>query len=126
MSIRITQDAGAPTAAVEIMLTSSLADYELEEIEAPVARDVDPILASQGFKDLLDDARSILHRELAGTGLEVAQLTGAICHDGGAFRPGIWLVLRESESAPKQPMTEAARKKIASIAERLCASLRLA
>ena len=95
MSIKIALDKAAPASSVELMITNQLPDYDLEDIEAPIPRDVDPMLASQGFKDLLDEARAILDRELAGGPLEIAQLTGAICHDKEIYRPGIWLVLRE-------------------------------
>src|SRR5579864_292559 len=96
MSITIRFDKGAPTASAELMIKKALPDYDLEEVEAPVPRDVDPMLASQGFKDLLDEVRAILSRELVGSSLEIAQLTGAICRDKSVHRPGIWLVLRES------------------------------
>lgn len=89
-------------------------------------RDVDPMLASQGFKDLLDEARSILGTLLDGTGIEIAQLTGAICHDGTVFRPGIWLVLRESGAAANQAMSARARARVAPAAEQLRARLGLA
>ncbi len=123
MSIKITHDANAPTASVELMITRSLPDYDLEEIAAAVPRDIDPILASQGFKDLLDETRSILETELADGMLEVAQLTGAICADGKLYRPGVWLVLREAGVAAGQPMSAAARERIAAIAETLRANL---
>ena len=58
MAIKITHDAGAPTASIEFMITRPLPDYDLEEVEAPIPRDVDPMLASQGFKDLLDETRT--------------------------------------------------------------------
>ena len=78
VSVRIQYDAKAPNAAIELQIRRPLPDYDLEEIEAQVPRDVDPMLASQGFHDLLDEARNILARVLDGSGLEVAQLTGAI------------------------------------------------
>ncbi len=121
--IKISHDAGAPTASVELMITRSLPDYDLEEVEAPIPRDVDPMLASQGFKDLLDEARGILDRELAGGALEIAQLTGAICHDKSVHRPGIWLVLREYGA--KGEMSEPARRQVAALAEKLQGSLGL-
>ena len=93
MAAKITHDAGKPSASIELMITQPMPDYDLEEVEAPVPRDVDPMLASQGFKDLLDEARTVLDRELAGSNLEIAQLTGAICRDKSIHRPGIWLVL---------------------------------
>ncbi len=119
VAIKIEHDANAPTAAVEIPIKHPLPDFDLEEVEACVPRDVDPILASQGFKDLLDEARSILDTALDGTGLEIAQLTGAICPDGAVFRPGIWLVLRQTSPAAGQAMSAGARARVAAVAEDL-------
>src|SRR4029077_19740996 len=98
MSIKIAHDKAAPTASMELMITKPLPDYDLEDVEAPIPRSVDPMLAWQGVKDLLDEVRAILDRELADGSLEIAQLTGAICHDKSIHRPGIWLVLRERSS----------------------------
>src|SRR5271168_4037151 len=123
MPVKISYDAGAPTVSVEIMLTEPLSDYDLLEVEAPIPREVDPMLASQGFKDLLDEARGILDRELAGSGLEIAQLTGAICHDKSVHRPGIWLVIRE-RGASKE-MSAAARQRVAAVAETIRETLQL-
>jgi hypothetical protein len=123
MTIKIAHDAGVPSASIELMITRPQPDYDLEEIEALIPRDVDPMLASQGFKDLLDEVRSLLHREAAATNLEVAQLTGAICHDKETYRPGIWTVLRERGSA--EEMSEAARRHVAAIAESIRVSLGL-
>ncbi len=125
MAIKITHDAGAPTAAVELMITRPLPDYDLEQVEARVPRDVDGILVSQGFRDLMDDAQGILDRALVAAGIEIAQLTGAICPDGGVYRPGIWLVLRESGAAAGQTMSAAARARVAAVAEELRARLAL-
>lgn len=123
MSVKISHDVAAPNASVELMITRPLPDYDLDEVEAPVPRDVDPMLASQGFKDLLDEARGILDCELAGSGLEIAQLTGAICHDKSVHRPGIWLVLRE-RGASKE-MSPAARQRVAAVAEIIRETLQL-
>jgi len=123
MSIKITHDSGKPTASVELMITQPLADYDLVEIEGAIPRDVDPMLASQGFKDLLDEARGILGRELAAANLEIAQLTGAICRDGGVHRPGIWLVFRERGASGE--MSPTARERVVAIAENLRKSLEL-
>lgn len=129
MAIKIAHDANAPTATVELMITRPLPDFDLEEVEAPMPRDVDPMLASQGFKDLLDEARAILDRALPSHGLEIAQLTGAICADAGVFRPGIWLVLREkgreTQAPASQPMSAPARSRVAAIAQDLCSRLGL-
>ena len=123
MSVKISHDVAAPNASVELMITRPLPDYDLDEVEAPVPRDVDPMLASQGFKDLLDEARGILDCELAGSGLEIAQLTGAICHDKSVHRPGIWLVLRERGASNE--MSPAARQRVAAVAEIIRETLQL-
>jgi hypothetical protein len=123
MTIKISHDSGAPTASIELMISRPLPDYDLDDVEASIPRDVDPMLASQGFKDLLDEARAILDLELAGGPLEIAQLTGAICHDKNIHRPGIWLVLRER--TPAGEMSPAARQRVAAIAETIRANLQL-
>lgn len=124
MAIKITHDANAAMASVELMITQPLEDFDLAEVEAPIPRDIDPILASQGFKDLLDEARVILEREFAGHNLEITQLTGAICRDDLVYRPGIWLVVREANAAGSE-MSLAARARIAAAAESLRSTLQL-
>ena len=123
MAIKITHDAGAPTASIEFTITRPLPDYDLEVVEAPVPRDVDPMLASQGFKDLLDETRTILDRELPAANLEIAQLTGAICHDKSVHRPGIWLVLRERGTSKE--MSVAAMKQVSHVAETIRSTFNL-
>ena len=125
MTMRIEPDANAPSTAVEIPIHQPLPDYDLEEIEAPIPRDVDPMLASQGFLDLLDEARGILKSALAPTGLELVQLTGAICGKAGLHRPGLWLVFRESGATAGKPMSAAAQQRVAAIAEQLRTQLHL-
>lgn len=124
MDTKITYDLRQPAASVEFMITKLLADYDLFEVEAETPRDVDPILASQGFKDLLDDARAILERELASSGLEIVQLTGAIGNDGKFHRPGIWLVVRESKGENHE-MSPVARSRVVAAAESLRSNLGL-
>jgi hypothetical protein len=123
MSITIRFDKGAPTASAELMIKKPLPDYDLAEAEAAVPREVDPMLASQGFKDLLDEVRAILASELAAGNLEIAQLTGAICHDVTVYRPGVWLVLRER--GKDGDMSEAARERVTALAEKLREDLNL-
>lgn len=123
MSITIRFDKDAPTASAEIMIKNPLSDYDLEDVEAQIPRDVDPMLASQGFKDLLDEVRGILRRELEGSNLEIVQLTGAICHDVNVYRPGVWLVLRER--GVNGDMSEAGREHITAVAEKLREDLNL-
>ena len=112
---KISFDAGAPTASIELMLTKPQPDYDLFEVEAAIPRDVDPMLASQGFLDLLDEVRAVLRRDADKHHLEVVQLTGAICHDGPIHRPGIWIVLREKGQTKE--MSPQAREAVALIAE---------
>ena len=88
-------------------------------------RDVDPMLASQGFHDLLDEARSVLGNALRGGNLELIQLTGAICSEGPVHRPGLWLVLRETGVTSGAPMSAAARAQASRIIDQLCAHLQL-
>ena len=124
MAIKITHDANAATASVELTITQPLDDFDLTEVAAPIPRDIDPILASQGFKDLLDEARAILEREFMGSNLEIAQLTGAICKDGAVYHPGIWLVVREAKAAGKE-MSPTSRARIATVVETLRSDLEL-
>jgi hypothetical protein len=126
MNMKIQKDAHAPTASIEWMIARPLPDYDLLEIEAAVPRDVDPMLASQGFKDLLDEARVLIDGKLAATGIEIVQLTGAICADGGVFRPGIWLVLRDSHASPGGPMPEVAQARVTAVANEIPAALQIA
>lgn len=125
MAVKITADANAPTASAELMLARPLEDYDIEEVDMPTPRDVDGILVSQGFRDLVDDARALLERELGGSGLEIVQLTGAICHADNVHRPGLWLVVRETGVADGKPMSAAARERFAAIAEKLRSVLHL-
>jgi hypothetical protein len=126
MSIRISPDQNQPSAAIEISLDKPLPDYDLHQIDQPTPRDVDVILVSQGFRDLVDDARGVLTDMLSQTGLEIAQLTGAICPgDGDVYRPGIWIVLRDPHAQPKTTLSAAAQDGIASIAAKLADRLQL-
>ena len=124
MAIKIKHDANAATASVELTITQPLDDFDLIEVAAPIPRDIDPILASQGFKDLLDEARAILEREFMGSNLSIAQLTGAICKDGAVYHPGIWLVVREGNAGGKE-MSPTSRTRIAAVAESVRSTLQL-
>lgn len=127
MSFRLAPDKNQPSVAVEIPLQKPLPDYDLEQIEQPTPRDIDVILVSQGFRDLVDDARGILTELVANPppiakgshsvdlGLtniphfEIAQLTGAICpSEDEVYRPGLWIVLKETRAAPNQGLGEVA------------------
>jgi hypothetical protein len=106
MPARIVPDEGKPSAAIEIPLEQPLPDYDLEQIEQPTPRDVDVILVSQGFRDLVDDARGVLTDLLSDTGLEIVQFTGAICPgDDEVYRPGLWIIVRDAKSKPNIGLT---------------------
>jgi hypothetical protein len=127
MSIRISPDQNQPSAAIEISLERPLPDYDLDQIEQPTPRDVDLILVSQGFRDLVDDTRGVLTEMLSHTGLEIAQLTGAICPGGDeVYRPGVWIVLRDPHAQPKTTLSAATQDRITSIAAELVQRLQLA
>ena len=126
MAIRIVPDEGQPSAAVEISLEKPLPDYDLEEVEFPTPRDVDGVLVSQGFRDLVDDARGILTELLDGTSLEIAQLTDAICPGDELYRPGLWIVLRDPHAPPSQALPATTRQRLTALADSLVHRLQLA
>lgn len=123
-NIRYSPDKEAPSVAIEIPLEKPLPDYDLEELEQPTPRDVDGILVSQGFRDLVDDARGMLtdllaHSPMLPGGLngmsmdltgnphfEIVQFTGAICPGDQLYRPGLWIVLKDPNCAARQPLGE--------------------
>ncbi len=127
MPIRFAPDKDRPSVAIEIPLEKPLPDYDLEQIEQPTPRDIDTLLVSQGFRDLVDDARGVLTElvcnplplpndsHLVDLGLshvpdfEIAQLTGAICPaDEEVYRPGLWIVLKDKKTPPKEGLGEVA------------------
>jgi hypothetical protein len=141
--IRYSPDKDAPSVAIEIPLEKPMPDYDLEEMEQPTPRDVDGILVSQGFRDLVDDARGILTDLLANppsmqaglngmaldlTGnahFELAQFTGAICPGDQVYRPGLWIVLKDPKGAPKQSLGEVKLEHVRTIIEALAKKLGL-
>jgi len=140
MAIRIVPDKDQPSAAIEIPLEKPLPDYDLEQIEQPTPREVDAILVSQGFRDLVDDARGVLMEllakpsehaalELTEAGhhaLELTQLTGAICPDDDeVYRPGLWIVLRDVSGQRGHSLLPSAVEHISSIANALVERLQL-
>src|ERR1700675_3133027 len=117
MSIRIAADKEQPSVAIEISLENPLPDYDLEQIEQPTPRDIDALLVSQGFRDLVDDARGVLtelmcnppplpnNTHLVDLGLshvpdfEITQLTGAICPgDDGGYAPGLRVFFKNKKT----------------------------
>ena len=151
MSIRLIPDDDKPYTAIEIALENPLLDYDIHEIEQPTPRDVDAILVSQGFRDLIDDARGILlelmaaYTDIAGIEpgesplaplhitdhdpchLELVQLTGAICPgtEDDVYRPGIWIVIRDTRCKPGQPLPAYVRDRIELIARQLVKRLEI-
>ena len=147
MPMRIIPDENEPSAAIEIPLEKPLPDYDLEDLEQPTPRHIDAILVTQGFRDLVDDARGVLTELMcaplpahhAGTDLldigltptpqpfEIMQLTGAICPDEEeTYRPGLWIVLLDPAAPPKSPLPESAVHRISAIAAELVKRLQLA
>jgi hypothetical protein len=125
--MRISADKDQPSLAVEIPITKPLPDYDLDQVEQPTPRDIDGVLVSQGFRDLVDDARGVLTELIANpphlpntSGLtdlelnhipdfEITQLTGAICPgEEEVYRPGLWIVLKDKNSAEKKSLSEVA------------------
>lgn len=127
MSWRFIPDEKQPSAAIEIPLEKPLDDYDLRELEHPTPRDVDAILVTQGFRDLVDDARGVLTDLLSGAGFEIAQLTGAICPgEEESYRPGLWIVVRDTRAAQGRDLPRESRTRLSAIAEELVKRLQLA
>lgn len=126
MAIRIVPDKDEPSAAVEIPLEKALPDYDLEQMAQPTPRDVDGILVSQGFRDLVDDARGVLTEILSGSGLEITQFTGAICPDHEqAYRPGLWIVLKDTKASKQSQLSGEAQERVRRAATDLSKKLQL-
>jgi hypothetical protein len=126
MPARIAPDQNAPCAVIEVPLERPLPQYQLEQLEQPTPRQVDNLLGSEGFLRLLEDARSILSELLARTKLEIAQFTGAICPASPEiYRPGLWIVLRDADAPPKQPLSPALQESVSAISAELVSRLNL-
>lgn len=144
MSIRVIPDEGQPSASIEIPLEKPLPEYCLDQVDQPTPRNVDAILSSEGFRELIDDARGVLMDLLAhppapphpaheeeldlthsATPLELMQLGGAICpgNDDEVFRPGLWIVLRAPRAKPKTSLPHAVLERIAEIGAELAKRL---
>jgi hypothetical protein len=146
MSIRVIADQNQPSATIEIPLDKPLPDYDLDQLEQPTPRDVDSILVSQGFRDLVDDARGVLMDLLAHPPsqsnapenakldfthsspppLDLVQLTGAICPgDDEVYRPGLWIVLFDPHAKAKTALPAATQNRVHCIADELVKRLHL-
>jgi hypothetical protein len=148
MPITVIPDEDKPFVSIEIPLEKSLPDYDLHDPERPTPRDVDGILVSQGFRDLVDDARGVLleilcehHKTIAEQStdltdleltpetphpMEIMQLTGAICTQDESYRPGLWIVLRDNHIPPNQPLSPALVERVKHYAEEFVKRMDLA
>jgi hypothetical protein len=144
MSLRISPDKEQPSAAIEIPLMKSLPDYDLHEMAQPTPRDIDALLVSQGFRDLVDDARGVLTELVANPPplpnssllvdldltqiphFEIVQLTGAICPGvDEVYHPGLWIILRDTIAPPRDKLGETALAQVHVIIETLVKRLGL-
>ncbi len=142
--MRIAADKDQPSVAIEIPLRKPLPDYDLEQMEQPTPREIDALLVSQGFRDLVDDARGVLTELVASpptlpntTGLtdleltdvpdfEITQLTGAICPgDDEVYRPGLWIVLKDKKSQPRKSLNEISMEYVRAIVHEFLKRLNL-
>lgn len=148
MATRILPDDDKPSVAIEISLEKPLPDYDLCEIDQPTPRDVDGVLVSQGFRDLVDDARGVLMEIMseppphpAGSSeltdldlsppethaMEIAQVTGAICPGNDEiYRPGLWIILHDHKVPPGRPLPAATVERAQYYAEELVKRLDMA
>jgi hypothetical protein len=148
MSTRIIPDDDKPSVAIEISLEKPLPDYDLCETDQPTPRDVDGVLVSQGFRDLVDDARGVLmeimsepppdpasSREITDLDLtpapahpmEIAQVTGAICPGNDEiYRPGLWIILHDHKVPPDKPLPAATVERVKHYADQLVNRLDIA
>jgi hypothetical protein len=55
-----------------------------------------------------------------------AQLTGAICTQEESYRPGLWIVLRDSQSPPNEPLSSALLERVGQDAEEFVKRMDLA
>ena len=125
MPMRIVPDENQPSVAIEIPLEKPLPDYDLEELEQPTPRDVDGILVTQGFRDLVDDARGILTELIATPPAEHYKDKG-VPTDDEVYRPGLWIVLLDPVARPRFSLPEPTLRRISAIAAELVKRLQLA
>ena len=130
--------------AIEIPLRKPLPEYDLEQMEQPTPREIDALLVSQGFRDLVDDARGVLTELVASpptlpnkTGLtdleltdvpdfEITQLTGAICPgEDEVYRPGLWIVLKDRKLRARKNLSEVSMEYVRAIMQEFLKRLSL-
>jgi hypothetical protein len=115
MPITIRFDRAKPMASVEFMIDSALPDYRLKKPEAQERSHIQPVIASPGFKELVEAVRAAFAQELAGGKFEVLRISGIVCRDVDVYRPGILLIVEEQGN--KGTIREAGRERITAIAE---------
>lgn len=142
--MRIAADKDQPSVAIEIPLRKPLPEYDLEQMEQPTPREIDALLVSQGFRDLVDDARGVLTELVASpptlpnkTGLtdleltdvpdfEITQLTGAICPgEDEVYRPGLWIVLKDRKLRARKNLSEVSMEYVRAIMQEFLKRLSL-
>jgi len=140
MPLKVIPDTDKSFISIEIPLEKSLPDYDLHHLEKSTPRDVDAVLVTQGFRDLVDDARGVLleilceHRKTIveqsthltdleltpdAPPLEIIQLTGAICTQDEIYRPGLWIVLRDNRAPQNRPPSPALVERVKYYADEL-------
>lgn len=125
MSITIRFEHDDPVASVELLVRQQPAHHRLEKVEAATARELEPVLASEAFRLLLDEVRAVLQHEIEDSNLEVVGLKGTPFPDGKAYRPGISFVLRDRGATENEKMSEVARELVTEVAETLREELNL-
>jgi hypothetical protein len=148
MAIRVLPDNDKPSVAIEISLEKPVPDYDLNEIDQPTPRDVDGVLVSQGFRDLVDDARGVLMEIMSEPPpdpaassqitdldltpaevhpMEIAQVTGAICPGNDEiYRPGLWIVLHDHQIPANRALPAATVERVQHYADELVNRLDIA
>ena len=102
-------------ASVEFMIQNALPDHGLARIDAPERSEMQPVIASQEFRGLVEAARAAFEKELAGDKFEIARVSGIVCHDVSVYRPGILLIVQEK--GREETIREKGRERITAIAE---------
>ena len=148
MPLKVIPDKDKPSVAIEIPLEKPLPDYDLEDLEKSSPPEVDAILVSQGFRDLVDDARGVLlevlcehHKTFIEESdhltdldltpdephpMEITQLTGAICTQDENYRPGLWIILRDNHAPANQGLSPALIERVNHYAAELVRRMELA
>ena len=115
MPLTIRFDRAKPMASVEFMVQDALPAYGLAKVEAKERASVQPTLASQEFRNFVEDVRASFEKEFADSAFEILKVSGIVCHDVSVHRPGVLLILEERGREGTIP--EVGRKRVTEIAE---------